>query len=86
MVGRALGVERKRGAVDPGGLFDCRAGELDASSKLNTSFVERLNLTIRQGWAYLFRRTLCYARWKERLEGHLSCFAAITTLSGLTER
>src|SRR6476660_8863483 len=39
--------------------------------KLNTSFVERLNLTIRQGSSYLGRRTLCYARWKEHLELHL---------------
>jgi hypothetical protein len=35
------------------------------SVKLNTSFVERLNLTIRQGSAYLSRRTICQARWKE---------------------
>jgi IS1 family transposase len=41
------------------------------SSKLNTSFIERLNLTIRRGSAYLFRRTICQARWKERLEDHL---------------
>ena len=41
------------------------------SSKLNTSFIERLNLTIRQGSAYLRRRTICHARWKERLEDHL---------------
>ena len=41
------------------------------SSKLNTSFIERLNLTIRQGSAYLCRRTICHARWKERLEDHL---------------
>jgi len=41
------------------------------SSKLNTSFIERLNLTIRQGSAYLSRRTICHARWKERLEDHL---------------
>ncbi len=41
------------------------------SSKLNTSFIERLNLTIRQGSAYLFRRTICQARWKELLEDHL---------------
>jgi hypothetical protein len=26
---------------------------------------------IRQGSAYLFRRTICHARWKERLEDHL---------------
>ena len=41
------------------------------SVKLNTSFVERLNLTIRQGSAYLGRRTTSYARWKERLEDQL---------------
>ena len=41
------------------------------SVKLNTSFVERLNLTIRQGSAYLGRRTICHARWKKRLEDHL---------------
>jgi hypothetical protein len=41
------------------------------SSTLNTSFIERLNLTIRQGSAYLCRRTISQARWRERLEGHL---------------
>jgi hypothetical protein len=39
--------------------------------KLNTSFVERLNLTIRQGSSYLGRRTICQARWKQCLEDHL---------------
>jgi hypothetical protein len=42
--------------------------------KLNTSFVERLNLTIRQGSAYLGRRTICHARWKKQLEDHLELF------------
>src|SRR5262249_22601939 len=32
---------------------------------------ERLNLTIRQGSAYLCRKTICHARRRERLEGHL---------------
>ena len=41
------------------------------SVKLNTSFVERLNLTIRQGSAYLGRRTICQARQKQRLNDHL---------------
>jgi hypothetical protein len=41
------------------------------SVKLNTSFVERLNLTIRQGSAYLGRRTICQARWKQCLDDHL---------------
>jgi hypothetical protein len=43
----------------------------EGGSTLNTSFIERLSLTIRQGSAYLCRRTICHARWKERLEGHL---------------
>ena len=41
------------------------------SSTLNTSFIERLNLTIRQSSAYLSRRTLSHARSKEKLEEHL---------------
>jgi hypothetical protein len=41
------------------------------SLKLNTSFIERLNLTIRQGSAFLSRRTICHAQWKESLEDHL---------------
>ncbi len=41
------------------------------SSKLNTSFIERLNLTIRQGSAYLYRKSACHARVAENLEHHL---------------
>ena len=41
------------------------------SETLNTSFVERLNLTIRQGSAYLRRRSPCHARCDERLRGHV---------------
>ena len=41
------------------------------STKLNTSFIERLNLTLRQGSAYLGRRTLSHARCARRLEDHL---------------
>ena len=41
------------------------------SQKLNTSYIERLNLTIRQLSAYLGRRTLSYARRTQRLEDHL---------------
>ena len=48
--------------------------ESEDSVKLNTSFVERLNLTIRQGSAYLGRRTICQARWKERLADHIELF------------
>ena len=44
------------------------------SELLNTSFIERLNLTIRQGSAYLNRRTPCHARCDERLEDHVELF------------
>src|SRR4029453_1183047 len=39
--------------------------------KLKTFFVERTNLPIRQGSAYLGRRTICQARWKRYLNDHL---------------
>ncbi len=38
---------------------------------VHTSYIERLNPTIRQGSAYLCRRSLCHARRKQRLEDHL---------------
>ena len=41
------------------------------SKTLNTSFVERLNLTIRQGTSYLTRRTTCHAREKADLKNKL---------------
>ena len=41
------------------------------SVKLNTSFVERLNLTVRHGSAYLGRRTISHARCKKQLQEHL---------------
>jgi IS1 family transposase len=41
------------------------------SRQLNTSCIERLNLTIRRGSAYLCRRSLCHARRKQRLADHL---------------
>jgi hypothetical protein len=41
------------------------------SEKLNTSFIERLNLTVRQGSAYLDRKSPCHARSGEQLSNHL---------------
>jgi IS1 family transposase len=67
---RIVKVERRAVIGDASRLEETLRNSED-SSKLNTSFVERLNLTIRQGSAYIFRRTLCRARWKERLEDHL---------------
>ena len=51
--------------------FEETLGNSEDSSTLNTSFIERLNLTIRQSLAYLARRTLSHARSKEKLEDHL---------------
>ena len=48
--------------------------ESEDSTKLNTSFIERLNLTIRQGCAYLRRRSPCHARKKQTLGDHLELF------------
>jgi len=47
-------------------LFDS-----EDSETLNTSFVERHNLTIRQGSAYLNRKTPCHPREKEYLANQL---------------
>ena len=41
------------------------------SDTLNTSFVERHNLTIRQGSSYLHRKAASHARWPHRLKEHL---------------
>jgi hypothetical protein len=62
-------VER-RAVIGAGRLKQGLRGSED-SVKLNTSFVERLNLTIRQGSSYLGRRTICQARWKQYLDDHL---------------
>jgi hypothetical protein len=69
---RVVKVERR--AVIGAGRLKEALGASEDSLKLNTSFVERLNLTIRQASAYLGRRTICQARWKERLEDHLELF------------
>jgi IS1 family transposase len=66
---RIVKVERR--AVIGAGRLQQALRDSEDSVKLNTSFVERLNLTIRLGSSYLGRRTICQARWKERLEDHL---------------
>ncbi len=45
--------------------------ESEDSNKLNTAFIERLNLTIRQGTSYLNRRSPCHARRKRSLDAGL---------------
>lgn len=46
--------------------------ESEDSTTINTSFIERLNLTIRQGCAYLGRRTDCHSRHKDLLADNLA--------------
>lgn len=46
--------------------------ESEDSSTINTSFIERLNLTIRQSCAYLGRRTACHSRRKDLLVDNLA--------------
>jgi IS1 family transposase len=45
--------------------------ESEDSETLNTSFIERLNLTIRQGSAYLHRRSTSHARCEDQLREHV---------------
>jgi transposase-like protein/IS1 family transposase len=59
---RVIKVERKA-LIGEGRLSQALLDSED-SETLNTSFVEWLNLTLRQGSAYLGRRTLGQARWK----------------------
>jgi transposase-like protein/IS1 family transposase len=66
---RVVRVERR--AVIGTGRLKQALQESEDSVKLNTLFVEQLNLTVRQGSAYLGRRTICQARWKECLDDHL---------------
>jgi len=67
---RVIKVDRELVRGVPWRLENALADSED-SSTLNTSFIERLNLTIRQGSAYLCRRSLYHSRWKPRLEDHL---------------
>ncbi len=66
---RVVKVERR--VVIGAGRLKPALRDSEDSVKLNTSFVERMNLTIRQGSAYLGRRTICQARWKQYLDDHL---------------
>ena len=70
---RIVKVER-RAVLGDGWRLEQALQDSEDSVKLNTSFVERLNLTIRQGSAYLGRRMICHARWKKQLEDHLELF------------
>ena len=67
---RVVRVERRVRVGTASRLEDALWASED-SETLNTSFVERLNLTIRQGSAYLRRRSPCHARSADQLRGHV---------------
>ena len=67
---RIIKVERRR-VIGSAKEFEHALLESEDSSTLNTSFIERLNLTLRQATSYLTRRTTCHARMKEYLENQL---------------
>jgi IS1 family transposase len=67
---RVVQIERRCAIGSRGRLAEALV-ESEDSENLNTSFVERLNLTIRSGTAYLRRRTTCHARDARQLEGQL---------------
>jgi len=67
---RVVRVERRR-VIGATSKFEQALSDSEDSATLNTSFVERLNLTIRQGTAYLSRRTLSHARSSDRLDDQL---------------
>ena len=68
--GRHVSVER-RALIGATWRFEEALKNSEDSSTINTSFIEWLNLTIRQGSAYLARRTLSHARSKKKLEEQL---------------
>ena len=67
---RVVRVER-RTVIGAAWRFDEALTHSEDSSTVNTSFIERLNLTIRQSSAYLSRRTLSHARATDTLDAHL---------------
>ena len=67
---RIVKVER-RALVGTARRLEEALNNSEDSSTLNTSFIERLNLTIRQGSAYLRRRSPCHARCADQLREHV---------------
>jgi hypothetical protein len=62
---------KRRQIIGAAWRFDEALLQSEDSSTLNTSFVERLNLTILQATSYLTRRTICHAREKMNLSNQL---------------
>ena len=68
---RVIRVERAP-KIGSKGQFAAALLESEDSERLNTSYVERLNLTLRQGLAYLQRRSPAHARCDRRLDEDLA--------------
>ena len=67
---RVVRVERRR-RIGTAGRLKAALWESEDSETLHTAFVERLTLTIRQGSAYVRRRSPCHARGADQLHGHV---------------
>ena len=67
---RVVRVDR-RAVIGAAWRFAEALARSEDSSTVNTSLIERLNLTIRQSSAYLSRRTLSHARATDTLKAHL---------------
>jgi transposase-like protein/IS1 family transposase len=67
---RVQRIDRTLASGKPSQLDEALAMSED-SDEINTSFIERLNLTIRRGSAYLQRKTPCHSRDPERLNDQL---------------
>ena len=67
---RVVRVER-RAVIGAAWRLDQALTHSEDSPTVNTSFIERLNLTIRQRSTYLSRRTLSHARSTDTFEAHL---------------
>jgi hypothetical protein len=70
---RVIRVERRL-KIGTGHRLNEALLESEDSETLNTSFIERLNLTIRQGSAYLRRRSTSQARCDDQLREHVELF------------
>ena len=78
-------VERRR-RIGTAGRLKAALWESEDSETLHTSFVERLTLTIRQGSAYVRRRSPGHARGADHSTGTSTSCAALTMSSGRTGR
>lgn len=67
---RVVKVDRRK-VIGSQADFDEALLESEDSETLNTSFIERLNLTLRQAISYLTRRTTGHARRVEQLRNQL---------------